>query len=546
MSGKILIIEDEKRLRSNLQLLLQSEGYTVSAAADGREGITCLQQEPYDVVITDIMMEGVNGFQVMEYIAANTPETMVIVITGYASTESATEALRKGAYDYIAKPFEVEMVLFSLERALEKVRLQREVTRHTEELEARVAERTKALAEMNQKLEHSLVELKSAQEQLIQTEKLSALGELISGFAHEINNPLTSVVGYAELLAESEDCPPDVCSGLEKICQEAVRCHHIVQNLLSFARKKKPEKDYIDLTTLCLKTIDLLAYQFRVNNITTVTHFAERLPWTMADNHQIQQVLVNILSNAYHAMADYQGKGQLTIATAYDETWLYIKITDTGPGIASENLRRIFNPFYTTKEKGTGLGLSLSYGLIKEHGGEITVTSPAGEGATFTIALPIIDEPVAEGVVSLAPDTQHLPAKKVLVIDDEPHVAQMIAATLWSLGHQADAVFSVREASERLITVMPTQAYDLIICDMKMPEMDGRQMYEFVEGHYPNLLHRMVFSSGDTVSQENQQFLQETGCSFLQKPFLREDFTRLISQVLSADATVSPALPVLA
>lgn len=537
MSGKILVIEDEPRLRRNLQLLLESEGYTVATAEDGRAGILLLGQEPYDVVITDVMMEGVNGFQVMEYIVTHTPETQAIVITGYASTESATEALRKGAYDYIAKPFDIDMVMFSVKRALEKVRLQRELAQHTEALEQRVTERTQALVDTNQKLQQSLSDLQSTQAQLIQAEKLSALGELISGFAHEINNPLTSVVGYAEILAESENCPQDVCSMLEKICQEAVRCHHIVQNLLSFARKKKPEKDYIDFTTLCLKTMDLLAYQFKVNNITTATRFAEDLPCTMADSHQIQQVLVNILSNAYHAMANHQGHGQLTISTSSDQDCIYIKVTDTGPGIPAANLSRIFDPFYTTKEKGTGLGLSLSYGLIKEHGGEITVASPPGAGATFTIALPIVTEirpsalppPVAQAPVT--------PAKKALVIDDEPHVAEMLVITLQSLGHQAEAVLSGKDASQRIAAAMPEAAYDLIICDMKMPEMDGRQLYQWIKRQYPMLLPRLVFSTGDTVSRENQQFLQETGCSFLQKPFLRAEFIRVVSQVLShADA----------
>ena len=533
MNGKILVIEDEQRLRRNLQLLLESEGYTVSAAADGHEGILLLSQEPYDVVITDIMMEGINGFQVMEHVAAHSPETQTIVITGYASTESATEALRKGAYDYIAKPFEIDMIIFSLERAFEKVRLQRALAQHTEALEERVAERTQALVDTNQQLQQSLLALHSAQDQLIQTEKLSALGELIAGFAHEVTNPLTSVLGYSELLTEFNDCSPDVCAMLEKIRQEAMRCHHIVQNLLGFARKKKLEKDYLDLKTLCLQTLDLLAYQLKVNNITTATSLEENLPWTMADRHQIQQVLVNILSNAYHAMTEHQGHGHLTISTSHDRDWIYIKITDTGPGIPAEHLRRIFDPFYTTRAQGTGLGLSLSYGLIKEHGGDITATSPPGAGATFTIALPIITDIVPPSVPHAAVHPSITATKKALVIDDEPYLAQMVVSTLRSLGHEAEAVFSGQEASKKLATTMPDAAYDLIICDMKMPEMDGRQIYHLIESTYPTLLSRLMFSTGDTVSQENHQFLQGTGCHFLQKPFLRAEFSRVVSHVLS-------------
>ena len=527
MPGKILIIEDEKRLRTNLKLLLTSEGYTVATAADGEEGLAYLQQEPCDLVITDIMMGEVNGFQVMEYIAKHTPETLVIVITGFASTESVVEALRKGAYDYIAKPFEIEMILISIERALERVRLQRELKGYVEALEQRVAERTRDLEATNAKLHASLAELQGAQERLIQTEKLSALGELISGFAHEVNNPLSTVLGYTELLTTFEECSSEVHSILEKVRQEAMRCHRIVQNLLSFARKRKPAKDYIDITTVCRKTLDLLAYQLMVNNVAVVTSFADKLPWTMVDSYQLQQVLVNLLNNASQAMAQQQGKRQITVTTAYDDAKIYVKITDTGPGIAAEHLGHIFDPFYTTKEKGTGLGLSLSYGLIKEHGGEITVTSTPGEGAMFTIVLPILDDAFPNTAPYAAPHNAPLPAKNILIVDDEQNLAQMLSTILHSLGHQVEATTSGWEALKKI----DTQDYDAIICDLKMPEVDGRQIYHYMRASHPALVKRLILSSGDTVSEENQTFLQETGCLFLPKPFLLDELQRVIAQV---------------
>jgi signal transduction histidine kinase len=527
MSGKILIIEDEMRLRTNLKLLLTSEGYTVSTAADGEEGLAYLQQEPCDLVITDIMMGEVNGFQVMEYIAKHTPETLVIVITGFASTESVVESLRKGAYDYIAKPFEIEMILISIERALEKVRLQRELKGYVEALEHRVAARTRDLEVTNAQLHASLAELQEAQEHLIQTEKLSALGELISGFAHEVNNPLTTVLGYAELLVGSEECSAEVSSILEKVRQEAMRCHRIVQNLLSFARKRKPAKDYSDITTICRKTLDLLAYQLMVNNVAVVTSFVDKLPWTMVDGYQFQQVLVNLLNNASQAMAQQQGKRQIMVTTTHDDAKIYVTITDTGSGIAAEHLGRIFDPFYTTKEKGTGLGLSLSYGLIKEHGGEITVTSTPNEGATFTIALPILDDAFPDTAPYSAPHKTSLLAKKILIVDDEQNLAQMLSTILQSLGHQAEAATSGWEALKKI----DTQDYDAIICDLKMPEIDGRQIYHYMQTSHPAFVKRLILSSGDTISEENQKFLQETGCLFLPKPFLLDELKRIISQV---------------
>jgi signal transduction histidine kinase len=379
------------RLRNNLKILLSRAGYTVTTAADGREGMQYLQRTRFDLVITDLVMDKGDGFELMEYLGGHAPETPVIVITGYASTGSAIEALRKGAYDYIAKPFEVEMMQASVERALEKVRLQQALAAYMKDLEQRVADRTRALEESNRQLRQSLDELKVAQEHLVQTEKLSAMGALITGITHELHHPLGVILGSAELLNASDAWPPTVRFGLEKIRQEALRCQEIVHNLLGFARKQTPHKTHLDVNIVCLKTLDLLDYQFRDKNIRVVQHLARNLPGVMADGHQLQQVLVNVLTNACQALSEeHPDKRQVTVTTAYYDNKAWIKIADTGPGIAAEPLRRIFDPFFTTKEQGTGLGLSLSYGIIKEHGGEFTVASLPGKGATFTIALPVV------------------------------------------------------------------------------------------------------------------------------------------------------------
>lgn len=527
VAGHILIIEDEQRLRANLKTLLSHEGYMVTTAADGHEGLHYLQNTHFDLVLTDIMMDDINGFQVLEYIATHVPDTLAMVITGYASTESAVEALRKGAYDYIAKPFEIEMIKVSIERAMDKVRLRRALRYHTEQLEQRVAQRTSELEAMNRKLHDSMAELKATQEQLIQTEKLSALGELISGFAHELNNPLTSVVGYSELLTNCDTWSADACAMLEQIRQEALRCHRIVKNLLGFARKQPPAKTYLDVNAVCRQTLDLLTYQLKVNNITTVQQLDVHLPYTLADEHQMQQVLVNILTNAYQAMAEQQGNMRLTVSTTHDDANIYIKIADTGPGIAAESLPRIFDPFYTTKSQGTGLGLSLAYGMIKEHGGQITVSSALGKGTTFTIILPVNS--------GQCDDTHHryaapphvvYPRKKVLVIDDEHTSVDLLVAVLQFLGHQTEATSSGREALQKIAQ----HDYDLIICDVKMPEVDGRQVYQFIKEQHPHMVKRLIFTSGDTVSEKSRKFLDKTGCQFLSKPFLLDEFKQAINQ----------------
>jgi C4-dicarboxylate-specific signal transduction histidine kinase len=385
----ILLIEDEVRLRNNLQILLQREGYRVTTAQNGAQGIQKAAEEPYDLVITDIVTPEMDGFQVMDYLKAHLPDTVVLAMTGFVSTASAIEALRRGAYDYLSKPFDIDIMKITIERALEKVRLQKALRRHMSELEQKVEERTRELTEANQKLEQSLVDLKAAQEHLIQAEKLSALGKLVAGVAHELNSPLSTIALSAELATSVGAAEGRVKTQLERIGEATIHCKQIVKNLVSFARKEKPEMAYIDINALLDKVLDLVVYQLKVSNIELDKRFDERLPQTMADPHQLQQVFVNLATNAYQAMASCTGRRKLVVETKVGEGVLQIGFHDNGPGIPKEHQRKIFDPFFTTKADGTGLGLSISYGIIKEHGGEISVQSVPDRGTTFLIEVPI-------------------------------------------------------------------------------------------------------------------------------------------------------------
>ncbi len=385
----ILLIEDEPRLRNNLQILLQREGYRVTTAQNGAQGIKQAEAEPYDLVITDIVTPEVNGFQVMDYLKAHQPDTVVLVMTGYVSTESAVQALRRGAYDYLSKPFDFEIMKITIERALEKVRLQKTLRRYMAELEQKVEERTRELTEANQKLEKSLDDLKAAQEHLIQAEKLSALGELVAGVAHELNSPLSTIALSTELATSIGTAESRVKTQLERIGEAAGYCQQIVKSLVSFARKQKPEMASVDVNALCDKALSLVVYQLKVSNIDLEKRFDADLPRTMADPHQLQQVFVNLATNAYQAMSGRPERGKLRVHTSAAAEVIRVTFRDDGPGISREHQRKIFDPFFTTKSEGTGLGLSISYGIVKEHGGEISVESAPGQGTTFVIALPI-------------------------------------------------------------------------------------------------------------------------------------------------------------
>ncbi|HEY3762155.1 MAG TPA: ATP-binding protein [Verrucomicrobiae bacterium] len=380
---------------------------------------------------------------------------------------------------------------------------------------------TKNVRESRAQLEQTVSTLKNTQEQLIQSEKLSAVGEFVAGVAHELNNPLAAVMGFSEMLREA-DVDAKYRRHLDLIFKAAQRCQKIVQSLLSFARHQKPERKPVSANELVEAVLEIVAYPLRTSNVEVITGFQPNMPAILADSHQIQQVLLNIINNARQAMEGHQRDGQIKINTAVSEAIVRITIQDNGPGIPDENLRRIFDPFFTTKEvgKGTGLGLSLCYGIIKEHGGNISATSRPGEGATFVIELPI-----AQGAPLPVEDSKSSPAaktnsregagRKILVIDDEESVLQMVYQVLTSSGYHVHTVANGETALEEL----QNNSYDAIFCDWKMPGLNGREVYERVRGTSPDLCRRMIFITGDVINETMREFLEKEKRPCLAKPF---------------------------
>jgi two-component system NtrC family sensor kinase len=385
---------------------------------------------------------------------------------------------------------------------------------------------------------------KLLQQQLIQSEKLSAIGELISGIAHELNNPLTGVMGYSELLQMREDLDDRAKDNLQKINNLALRCQKIVQNLLSFARKQKPERTLSDINEILENTVELRSYELQVNNIQISRKLDRNLPKTIADAHQLQQVFLNVLTNGEQAMLETHGKGHLIIRTRTNssKTKIIIEIEDDGPGIPERNLTRIFDPFFTTKDvgKGTGLGLSISYGMIKEHGGDIYARSRLAKGTTFLIELPII--------APLRNDTngaseQRFPGSKfdelargkhVLVVDDEQYILDFFVEVFQSLSMPVDIAANGRTALEK----MQHNEYDLIVTDFKMPQTSGRDLFEWIRENRPHLAHRMIFVTGDTVSPETHTFFENHRSRYLAKPFKIEEVKEVIQQVLDITSKI--------
>jgi signal transduction histidine kinase len=228
------------------------------------------------------------------------------------------------------------------------------------------------------------------QEQLMLTDRLASIGELASGIAHELNNPLTSIIGFSQLLMERE-IADDIKEDLKLVHSEAQRSANIVKNLLTFARKHAPVKQPGQINNVIEDVLKLRAYEQKVNNIEVVRRFASDLPEIMVDHFQMQQAFLNIIVNAEYFMIEAHNKGTLTITAKRVDNVIRTSFADDGPGIAEENLGRLFSPFFTTKDvgKGTGLGLSICHGIVTEHGGRIYARSQLGKGATFIVELPI-------------------------------------------------------------------------------------------------------------------------------------------------------------
>ncbi len=373
--------------------------------------------------------------------------------------------------------------------------------------------------------------------QLLQAEKMAALGQTISGVAHELNNPLATILSWAERLAGKQTLEPAVKRGIDTILSESERAARIVRNLLTFARKRQTTRAMVDVNQVVRETLALRAYEQRVTNITVIDALAAGLPQVFADGHQVQQVLLNLVINAEQAMLSSNGRGVLVMRTWHDavQESVILEINDDGPGIPDELQPKIFDPFFTTKEvgKGTGLGLTVAYAIVQEHGGRIRLESRPGEGTSFYVELPVTGAKVPPvGLTRTSQGSQDKPTTagaSILVVEDEGALAAAVTDALREAGYVAEEAADGEEA----LALVKARRFDLVICDLKMPRLDGPSFYRALAAIAPGLSRRVIFVTGDIAETRAEQFLQESGCRWLAKPFRLADLLRAVKDGLA-------------
>jgi signal transduction histidine kinase len=528
--GKVLVVDDELGVRESIRLTLK-DLHEVVLMDSGEAALEYLNTNEVEVVFLDIMMPGMSGLEALRILKANENSPEVIMVTATRTVDNAVQAMKYGAFEYIMKPFDVDELKILAERAIENRRLAIECLvlkqqmdeskeRFYKQLEDKVSERTHELEVANLKL-------RETNEQLVRTEKLASLGELVAGVAHELNNKLLPVLAYSQLLKEQE-FSDDILRYVDTIEKSAAGASAVVSSLLNFARPSSSRRDLVNLNSTMRDTLALLDYRISTSRIDVDVQLDDDLPETMADEKQISQVFLNLVNNAFQAMEETGGK--LMIRSLRESDRIHFIVSDTGCGIPTENLSKIFDPFFSTKGSGgTGLGLSVSYGLISAHGGEISVESTLDKGTTFKIQLPVsrVSRRAEKQTVD-SPSGTESEKFRVLVAEDDLDCRAAVSDIL-KMEYDVSAV----ENGEEAIAELSKEEYDLVIIDCMMPGLNGFELYKWMLDNRAELREKVVFMTGDIFVPEIKSFLETTGCPYITKPFAMDDFRRTVNSALT-------------
>lgn len=377
--------------------------------------------------------------------------------------------------------------------------------------------------EMQQKLARQ-------REQIFQAEKMSALGELLAGVAHELNNPLSVVVGHALMMRE-ETTDPEVLRRLEKISGAAERCARIVKSFLAMARQQPARLAPMDLSEAVETAVEALRNGANGLKASVEIDLAQDMPWIRGDSDQLVQVLINLLTNADQAISASGTGDRIAVSSTFHKKagTIELRVADNGPGVPRSIRSRIFDPLFTTKDvgKGTGIGLAFCHRVITSHNGEIRLEPDAGKGATFVLRLPVSPREAVADATSPA-EADPVPAGRILVVDDEPDVAELIREILQRDGYGVDHA----DSAETALVLARSHAYALILSDLNMPGIGGRGFYEIMARELPAMADRIGFVTGDTMSPSARGFLDSANRPYLEKPIAPSELRALAQRML--------------
>ncbi len=541
---KVLIAEDHEPSRDLLVTLLEYKGYCVLQAKDGAEALEIARSESPDLVITDILMPVIDGYEFARQLRADrtTAQTRIIFYTAtYLQPEAEALAKACGVSQVLAKPAEPEEILRTVQAELGSfpslsVPLPQEEfdLGHRRLLIDKLATKAK-------ELEEEIEERKRIEQQLLHAQKMECIGRLAGGLAHDFNNCLTAVIGYSEFA--NEKLPPDhpAVEDIETVIKAAQSAAKLTHQLLAFASKQALQPERVDLNELTLKLQGIIQRLIGEDIVLTVTP-APTPTIVEVDPSQIEQVLFNLAVNARDAMPD---GGKLTVTIDSEDlseeqahlcgemaAGKYAKLTvqDTGTGMMADVLQHVFEPFFTTKErgKGTGLGLATCFGIIKQSGGDIRAESELGSGTTFQIHLPRVAAAGAAKTMPTALETPKRGTETVLLAEDDPMIRELAAAALMGQGY---TILEAENGIDALqVACRHNGTIDLLVTDSIMPQMGGKQLAQKLMPLYPGI--RVLIMSGFMDGEEWESELPATGAVFLPKPFTLTHLRHKVRELL--------------
>lgn len=524
----VLNVDDQDAERYIKSRDLKLGGFSVMEARTGAEALRLVEELKPPVVLLDVQLPDISGYDVCSYIKRKWPEVMVLQTSAtFTTSTDRIVGLDAGADSYLVQPAE-PLELAAAINALLRIRKTEDALRKLNAgLEKQVGERTADLATANAKLMAEIVQREKAEQALVQSQKMEAIGQLTGGLAHDFNNLLTAVVGSLDMI-RARATEPRVVRHAENALQAALRGSKLTAQLLAFSRTQKLVTEPIDVSGTIGGMRELLAQTVGIN-IGLEIRLADALPPAMADVNQLELAILNLSINARDAMPD---GGTLEIATALDPknpAFVTVSVADTGTGMPAHVIARAFDPFFTTKPpgKGTGLGLSQVYGVISQIGGDVAIDSEVGRGTRIRLSLPRAIGGVAE-TDGAAEETSGSYSERLLVVDDDPDVRDIIVQALADFGYHVEATGDGGAALELVETVRP----DLMIIDFAMPGQNGAEVARRVRQRDATL--PILFVSGHSDSSALEAGVEDA--KLLRKPFRPRELAAAVRAALTRAA----------